>query len=76
VLEALIPDAIENDIGHVQLSDLDHAEGDGADEHKFDRLRIDPRKRVRSPTETRLMKGQKRISTRWKTLFLVMSQFL
>ena len=40
MFEAFIPYAVENDIRHVQLADLDYTEGDHTYEYEFDTLRI------------------------------------
>jgi len=41
VLEAFIPYAVENDVCHVQLADLDYTESNHAYQDEFDHVRID-----------------------------------
>jgi len=50
MFEAFVPDAVENDISDVNTNSTS--------------LDSSPRKRVRSPTEIKPIKGQKRISKR------------
>ena len=69
MFEAFVPNAVENDVGHVELSDLDHTKSNDTDQNKLDHPGVESEKAREKPNRDQADERPEKDFKEMKTLF-------